>query len=51
MNLQYLGIAIQFITYYSLPELSMPKNLTHLTSEKVPKQVLHRDVHNLYGTL
>jgi len=50
MNLLYLGIVILFITFYSLPELSMPKNLTHLTAEKVPKKVLHRDFHNLYGT-
>ena len=35
---------------FGLPELSMPKILVHLIADKVPKQVLHRDVHNLYGT-
>jgi len=35
---------------FSGPEITMPKNLLHIIASKVPKQVLHRDVHNLYGT-
>ena len=49
-RLFHIWIDMNEPSVFSGPELTMPKNLRHIIADKVPKQVLHRDVHNLYGT-
>lgn len=36
---------------FSGPEGTMPKTNRHLLADDKPLQVLHRDVHNVYGLL
>ncbi len=49
-RLFHIWIDMNEPSVFSGPEMSMPKNLRHVIADEIPKQIYHRDVHNVYGT-